>query len=563
MFKVHVVAVTALFEFLLCGTAVAQTGDLRITSVSVQPSQAQSGQTVAVNFTVRNFGPGQGQMTFMEIFVNFVEEYSESGLWNFGGTGGTISFSRNVSVPVVPPGTFIAYEVEVNISDVGNFPVGNQESAFVTVAGPDLPDLTCFTPTGWSGPLVVSNVSGTTVSVPVIPAGNQIFIDAAWINQGGAMPGPGGIPIELRLNGGVLAGFPQPYAPLGAGEGAGFLDRPIGILSPGSYTLEMELDKGDLFVDESNNGNNTCSISFMIEDDNSFGPADCDQDGDVDLDDYSEFQTCHLGPAAGAQGCGCFDLDDSESVDLADFTEFMVLFTGSGIGACCDPGTLSCSATTETDCINGGGFFEGNGTVCDGGACPAEYSNTAASVLFFQPGAGVEVADDMNLSGNARDLILYQLDVAGLGGTAFDAAIQLHSGCPGDGGSPIPGTDTLVTGIPNDGFVRTITVSLPSPVTIPGTVWMGVTFNDSNAVWMIGEQSEIGSTVNEFGINQPPWICSAAFQGGDPYAGFVAGLQCVVDEQVAREVAFTKAVVAINPTGGSVWGEAASVMIEP
>ena len=58
-------------------------------------------------------------------------------------------------------------------------------------------------------------------------------------------------------------------------------------------------------------------------------PGDCDQDGDVDLDDFASFAACVQGPGGGlGLGCGCFDFDDSGDVDLADFAAFQTAFTG-------------------------------------------------------------------------------------------------------------------------------------------------------------------------------------------------------------------------------------------
>jgi hypothetical protein len=49
-------------------------------------------------------------------------------------------------------------------------------------------------------------------------------------------------------------------------------------------------------------------------------PPDCDGDGDVDLDDYADYTTCHDVPGAGLGiGCECFDWNVDGDVDLRDF----------------------------------------------------------------------------------------------------------------------------------------------------------------------------------------------------------------------------------------------------
>lgn len=58
--------------------------------------------------------------------------------------------------------------------------------------------------------------------------------------------------------------------------------------------------------------------------------GNCDDDEDVDLDDFDTFADCMAGPAqAPAAGCTCADCDGDDDVDLADFAQMQVAFTGS------------------------------------------------------------------------------------------------------------------------------------------------------------------------------------------------------------------------------------------
>jgi len=63
-------------------------------------------------------------------------------------------------------------------------------------------------------------------------------------------------------------------------------------------------------------------------------PQDTDGDGDVDVNDFAEFQICFNGasrPPAGPDAalCGCLDADDDADVDVADFAVFQACFNGS------------------------------------------------------------------------------------------------------------------------------------------------------------------------------------------------------------------------------------------
>ena len=59
-------------------------------------------------------------------------------------------------------------------------------------------------------------------------------------------------------------------------------------------------------------------------------PGDCEEDGDVDLFDHAEFESCLAGPSsAPGLDCRCFDVDRSGTVDLMDFAIAQAGFTGS------------------------------------------------------------------------------------------------------------------------------------------------------------------------------------------------------------------------------------------
>ncbi len=56
---------------------------------------------------------------------------------------------------------------------------------------------------------------------------------------------------------------------------------------------------------------------------------DCDDDCDVDLDDYADFEPCLTGPGGRLPaGCGCADLEGDDDADLADFAGFQAAFGG-------------------------------------------------------------------------------------------------------------------------------------------------------------------------------------------------------------------------------------------
>ena len=60
-------------------------------------------------------------------------------------------------------------------------------------------------------------------------------------------------------------------------------------------------------------------------------PGDCNEDGGINLFDYSVFEACITGPDGGqlSPECVCFDADRNGTVDMRDFALFQQGFSGS------------------------------------------------------------------------------------------------------------------------------------------------------------------------------------------------------------------------------------------
>lgn len=59
--------------------------------------------------------------------------------------------------------------------------------------------------------------------------------------------------------------------------------------------------------------------------------GDCEDDGDVDLNDHHGFALCVTGPADGppSSNCRCFDVNRDGLVDMADFAVIQTAHTGN------------------------------------------------------------------------------------------------------------------------------------------------------------------------------------------------------------------------------------------
>lgn len=95
----------------------------------------------------------------------------------------------------------------------------------------------------------------------------------------------------------------------------------------GNYRCMVSADCGSVASDE----------VALIVNGSSYVASDFDQDGDVDLDDFTHFRTCFNGPnrAPAATGCANSDFDHDNDVDLDDFTVFRGCFNGPNRAPAC------------------------------------------------------------------------------------------------------------------------------------------------------------------------------------------------------------------------------------
>jgi len=133
------------------------------------------------------------------------------------------------------------------------------------------PDLVCYGPAGWEGPIVVSNTTGTRTTNTVM-LGAVSYIDFAWANLGANCAGYH--VLRLLFDGSPIASAWAPY--LDAGYYTYVEDIPYTFTVPGSHTLRLTVD-ADGQVVESNESNNACEMDVIV--------------------------ACNAGHASG-QGCG-------------------------------------------------------------------------------------------------------------------------------------------------------------------------------------------------------------------------------------------------------------------
>ena len=122
------------------------------------------------------------------------------------------------------------------------------------------PNLTPYKPSGWSAPIVVSTISGTTTDSSTFSSTDKLFVDFAVINNG-AGPTDKQFKLTLSVDGPYKTWFTDP--PLNTGVYAYVKDFELGPLSPGTHILKLVADSTSQIV-ESNESDNEFTKTITI-----------------------------------------------------------------------------------------------------------------------------------------------------------------------------------------------------------------------------------------------------------------------------------------------------------
>lgn len=147
------------------------------------------------------------------------------------------------------------------------------------------------------------------------------------------------------------------------------------------------------------------------------------------------------------------------------------------------------------------------------------------------PGAGEMMAEDMSLACGACSVVYYELGVAGLssvgGPETFDVEVALWNGDPClPNSSVIPGTQQLITGIPNDNLPKIVGVTLAAPIPVGGSVYMSATFSTNSSGWLVARRAELGFTRDIWVEDDSTQGCAEYFFPSGAYAGFWGAIHC-------------------------------------
>lgn len=151
--------------------------------------------------------------------------------------------------------------------------------------------------------------------------------------------------------------------------------------------------------------------------------------------------------------------------------------------------------------------------------------------LFYQPGAGERIADDLRLITDACQVTRYQLQVFSDGGGPFDVHTAIWNGDPCLPGSIIlAGSERDFNGLQPD-VVLTLDATPDPAVGVPQTVWLAATFSTDEAGWFLADVAELGFSFDlwsEDDVNMNQGCLQVNFQppAPDAYGAFWATVDC-------------------------------------
>ena len=293
-------------------------GDLavQVEDVNADPPNPLPGTPASITAKIRNIGESPAS----NIEVAFYEGDPDAGgtLIDVATHGGPLVGGGDAEVSVewlVPPVTEpLAVYVRVDPDLVQEDRDRSNNTTWFWVLAPDV----------------------TVSELRVQAAGNDRLLTARVLNQGSLDASD----VELMLrrdaeDGPLLQSFviPGPIVP-GAFVDVSWVWEDIAPIPGGEIDVFAIVDEAES-IDEFDEDNNVRSA--LVTNQPSNHPGDWDEDGDVDIDDFTEFPGCMSGPWAAegfvmpSQDClDAFDLDADADVDLEDFASFQRAFGGGG-----------------------------------------------------------------------------------------------------------------------------------------------------------------------------------------------------------------------------------------
>ena len=203
-----------------------------------------------------NGGSTAGGTFYTELLVDgtYKTNWSTTAL-----TAGNYTYVTGYSLGTLSAGT---HTIEI-YTDYTNAVTESNESDNTytkTITVLALPNLTPYTPSGWSAPVVVSTTSGDTTDSSPLYTTSNLYVDWAVQNNGGSTAG-GTFYTELLVDGTYKTNWST--TALTAGNYTYFTGYSLGTLSAGTHTIEIYTDYTNA-VTESNESDNTYTKTITV-----------------------------------------------------------------------------------------------------------------------------------------------------------------------------------------------------------------------------------------------------------------------------------------------------------
>ncbi len=167
----------------------------------------------------------------------------------------------NINLGQLTAGTYTVTVIADYLDQVTESNKNNNTETFTfTVIPPPLPDLAPITPSGWSGPLVVSTQSGVRTTATTVTIADSVYVNWAFTNQS-VTAITTGFATELLLDGTEVQTWT--FSGLGANGTESETDINLGELAAGTHTVTVVTDYLNQ-VNESDKANNTETFTLTV-----------------------------------------------------------------------------------------------------------------------------------------------------------------------------------------------------------------------------------------------------------------------------------------------------------
>jgi len=215
--------------------------------------------TIYLNWAAMNTGTAAAGGFYIYVYV---DGSYRGNSYTASLSAGGYTYANDFSIGTLSAGS---HTIQITADATGAVSESNESdnsyTKTISVIAPSLPNLTPYTPSGWSDKIVVSRAAGNNIDSTSLTTADTLYIDWAVINNGNASVSSI-FYTELYVDG-VLKFTWNTIPPLGTQIFTPVTDYSIGSLVAGTHTIRIKTDSTGV-ISESNEGDNEYTKTISV-----------------------------------------------------------------------------------------------------------------------------------------------------------------------------------------------------------------------------------------------------------------------------------------------------------